>query len=162
MFDFDILFIKPLSSILFNDTDMCVFTYQNTIPTGLISSTPKNKIITQLFLTVQELIHDTQNRYQILGPDLWKSVILHNAIDNITYLDTSIAYPYESNIYHLFFNSNDDYIKENTICIHWYNGGQHSKNFINRFDINTIDPSQCVCTKYIHMINQIKSDEYVQ
>ena len=160
-FDFDILFIKPLSSILFSDIDMCVFTYLDTIPTGLISSTPKNKTITQLFLTAQELIHDTQNRYQILGPDLWKSIILHNAIDNITYLDTSIAYPYESNIYQLFFNSNDDYVKENTICIHWYNGGQYSKDFINSFDINTVDPSQCVCTKYIHMINQIKSDECV-
>ena len=158
-FDFDILFIKPLSPALFTDTDMCVFTYLDTIPTGLVSSTPKNKTITQLFLKAQEVIHNTLNSYQQLGPDLWRSIILHNSGNNVIYLDTSIAYPYESNVYHLFFNSNDDYVKDNTICIHWYNGGHHSKNFINNFDINIVDPYQCVCTKYIHMINQIKSDE---
>ena len=157
-FDFDVLFVRPLPSFLFETVrDMYVFTYENTIPTGFLLSTPKNKYITQLYTIAQKDIHNTRGYYQSIGPNLWKYVLLHllQPIDTITTLANEIAYPYMCNDFHEFFNSTNDKVKENTICIHWYNGSSVAKNFINSMNIDTIDPGMNVCNKYIHRIRSM-------
>ena len=157
-FDFDVLFVRPLPAFLFETVrDMYVFTYSETIPTGFLLSTPKNKYITQLYTTAKKDIHNTRGYYQSIGPNLWKYVLLHlpQPIDTITTLANEIAYPYMCNDFHEFFNSTNDKVTANTICIHWYNGSSVAKDFINSMNIDTIDPGMNVCNKYLHMIKNM-------
>jgi len=157
-FDFDVLFVRPLPAFLFETVrDMYVFTYGGTIPTGFILSTPKNKYITELYNVAKEDIHNTRGYYQSIGPDLWKYVLLNipQPIDTITTLANEIAYPYMCNDYHEFFNSTNDKVKANTICIHWYNGSNEAKDFINTMNMDTIDPGMNVCSKYVCMIKNM-------
>ena len=48
--------------------------------------------------------------------------------------------------------TNDDRIKDNTICIHWYNGAEASRKYINVFDNTKINPEKCVFEKYLYQI----------
>ena len=157
-FDFDVLFVRPLPAFLFETVrDMYIFTYSDTIPTGFLLSTPKNKYITELYNVAKEDIHDTRGYYQSIGPNLWKYVLLHlpQPIDTITTLANEIAYPYMCNDFHEFFNSTNDKVTANTVCIHWYNGSSVAKEFINNMNIDTIDPDMNVCNKYVYMINNL-------
>ena len=154
-FDFDILFIKPIPAYLFeSNVDLYFFSYEDTIATGLLLSTPKNKYITELYNKVKIMIH-TIKTYQGIGPYLWKDCLYNMPADSAVCLSTSMAYPYICLNYHFFFTSNDDFVKDDTFCIHWYNGGSTTKYFLNSFDINDIDPNRSVCHKYIHKINQL-------
>ena len=100
------------------------------------------------------MIH-TIKTYQGIGPYLWKDCLYNMPADSAVCLSTSMAYPYICLNYHFFFISNDDFVKDDTFCIHWYNGGSTTKYFLNSFDINDIDPNRSVCHKYIHKINQL-------
>jgi hypothetical protein len=130
--------------------------YQNTIPTGLLSSTPKNKYITNLYTSVLERIKGGNiGEYQHIGPELWRTTILHRLDGTVAILENDIAYPYMPEDCSLFFNSNVDMCTDSTICIHWFNGSTSAKEYINRNDFSNIDPAQSVCSKYIHMITEL-------
>ena len=156
-FDFDLLFIKPLPSRLFETGhDMIIFVYHRTIPTGFLSSTPKNKYITNLYTNALERIKGGNiGEYQHIGPDLWKTTILHSLDTNVAILENDIAYPYMPEDCSLFFNSNTDLCTDSTICIHWFNGSTSAKQYINTVDFLNINPAQSVCSKYVHMISNL-------
>ena len=156
-FDFDLLFIKKIPDNLFNDLkyDILYFTYSNTIPTGLLLSSPKNSIIENIYLEALNVIKtinlDTNNvDYQIIGPNLWKKHIVQN--EQTYCLSNELVYPYLWNNIDLFFESKTDRITENTFAVHWYNGGNSSKKYINSFDENNINPDRCVIVKYLYKI----------
>ena len=156
-FDFDLLFIKPLPSYLFETGhDMTLFVYHRTIPTGFLSSTPKNKYITNLYTSALERIRGGNiGEYQHIGPDLWRTTILHSLDTNVDILENDVAYPYMPEDCSLFFNSNTDLCTDSTICVHWFNGSKSAKQYINTVDFLNINPTQSVCSKYVHMISNL-------
>ena len=177
-FDFDILFIKTIPEYLFNSNiDLYYFEYGETIPTGLILSTSRNILIEKLFIEATQIIKNmnigNSYPYQILGPNLWNKIIKEfdtNYIQNNTIcLPTSIIYPYIWNNIGQFFiqNNTTDLIQENTIGIHWYNGGADSKNYINsnNLDLN-LNPNSSIVNKYLFQIkyydilSQINATDY--
>jgi beta-1,4-mannosyl-glycoprotein beta-1,4-N-acetylglucosaminyltransferase len=150
--DLDILFIKPIPPSLLKE-EFAVFNYENTIPTGLLLSTPKNKYIECVYLRCKEQIagQSLTGDYQQFGPNLWRDCYFWNIdlFKNVKVLETNTVYPYMFNEPELFFYSNEDRIQPQTYCIHWYNGNKESRKFIDQFDPNTIDSRRNVFEKYI-------------
>jgi hypothetical protein len=154
-FDMDILFIKPLPEFLFNtECDVYLFTYENTIPTGFIASTPQNKLMTFLRNMIPYICKNlTLEQYQILGPWSWKYCYETFCLNepNIKFLSNELVYPYDWITIGKFFYSNDSsHITENTFGLHWYNGWNGTKNFINTFDKSNIKPENNVCERLLY------------
>jgi mannosyltransferase OCH1-like enzyme len=152
-FDMDILFIEKIPNNLFNtDTNTILFTYSDTIPTGLLLSTPKSELLTILYNSALTIIQNkNMNDYQIIGPNLWRQCHLKSSKKNMIFYDNSYVYPYDWITFTKFFNSNDDsYIKKNTFGIHWYNGNPITKEFINSNPfLKDCDAEKNICFRYI-------------
>jgi hypothetical protein len=161
-FDFDILFTKSIPNELFeNSYDLLYFSYCDTIPTGLLFSTPKNTIMTKLYNEAIDCVFqiDVQIKpdYQVIGPHLWDKHI--NSFENSKCLSNDLIYSYRDLNIELLFQPNCDITTVDTFGIHWYNGSPYTKNYINQFDENKIDPTRCVIEKYLHHILQIRNIE---
>ena len=160
-FDFDILFIKPVPNYIFEKefTHNLIYfrygnIYGNTIPTGLIFSSPKNEIITLLYNNACNKIKNLDNNYQQIGPTLWNDVFNKNQNKTTGCLCgfNKMVYPYMWNdIYNIFYSLNDKTTEE-TFGIHWYNGDNLTKKYINEFDINNINPNKNIFEKYLFKI----------
>jgi hypothetical protein len=150
-FDFDILFIKPIPSYVFNNEyEIIYFIYDNTIPTGLLISSPKNGLITKLAECVNYRIKNLNNNYQQIGPHLWREYCIQDKDTKKKLITTSDIYPYLWNEIHLFFESNNNKIVDNTWGIHWYNGSANAKIFINNY-LNNIE-KDVIVNHYISYI----------
>jgi hypothetical protein len=159
-FDMDILFINKIPDYFFqNNIDIYYYYYIFTIPTGLLFSTPKNKLITILYEEAYDIIKNIKNGdknlvYQKLGPDLWMKCFYENRYltQNTFCDDKNTAYAYDCDNILDFFNSNKDVINNNTFCIHWYNGDPQVKKIINNFDEKFINPENSVFERVIYNI----------
>jgi hypothetical protein len=155
-FDFDILFIKPIPEYVFTkDYEFIYFSYENTIPTGLLFSTCKNKYISVLYHFIMDHKDEIENNnnYQYIGPRLWEILLpILNNQEDVLLLSTSDIYPYVWNNIRTFFNTNTNLVTENTWGIHWYNGDNEAKRAINQLNKDNIQPNKNVMEKYIHYI----------
>jgi mannosyltransferase OCH1-like enzyme len=139
-FDMDILFIKPIpKNLLEDESELLLFLDCETVPTGLIFSSKMNKFIEQMYKFILNN-NLNLNSYQILGPHCWNHFYNNNSTNtSIKILPNEYAYPYNWITIKNFFDLNDEsFIKNNTFCIHWFNGGSNTKEFINKFDKNNI------------------------
>jgi hypothetical protein len=152
--DLDILFIKPTPPSLLTNFYIQYFTYSNTVPTGLLVSTPKNNCIEYIYNSCKEKIssQNINNDWQQFGPNLWRDCIFNNSslYENCNILDNKMVYPYMWDEPQILFFSNDDRIMPNTFCIHWYNGNIHSRQFIQNFNPNNIDKNRCIFEKQLY------------
>lgn len=159
-FDMDILFIKKIPDYLFSsNVDIFFYYYIYTIPTGILCSTPKNKLIKKIFETAYEIIKKIKSdhnnlRYQTLGPDLWiRCFSTYNEVtNNVCCLDKNTAYAYDCDNILDFFNSDKNIINDDTFCIHWYNGDPEVKKIVNNFDEKNINPNNSVFENIIYNI----------
>jgi hypothetical protein len=156
-FDFDILFVKKIPDDIFNNTaDILYFSYENTIATGIIASSYKNSKIIFIYNVLLDCLKNLDNNvyYQFLGPNLWKYCFDQPLFNdgNMKYENTGDIYPYTWSIINLFFETNIDLVRDNTWGIHWYNGGESCKRFIN----NDNKLGDTTVEKYIKMIEDIK------
>jgi hypothetical protein len=160
-FDMDILFIKPIPDHLFHtDTELYFYMYLETIPTGLLFSSPKNTFITQLYEKALNIIVNIKSNqthhYQVLGPNLWIKFLNEFKCPCVLHcLIKSDVYPYDSsNIIGIYSNLNC--IEPNTFGLHWYNGDSYTKHFINRLNIQSLNPSNSIIEKMLfNVINNI-------
>lgn len=68
-------------------------------------------------------------------------------------LSMNDVYPYRWNQMDILFQKNDlNYVKENTIGIHWYNGSQITKEFINKADYTCNVSINNIIKKYLPTI----------
>lgn len=152
-FDMDVLFLNRLKGYFTNPLPQgksaVVFSYSDTIATGLVGALPKAPTIikmsrladTYIKLGVQEnfegqaKIHDF---YQAFGPDLWRKVH-HPYLDEradqhpeACAVHVPEVYPYLWNEIHNYFDGprSSDHTYE-IIGIHWYNGSTDARVFIN-------------------------------
>lgn len=159
-FDMDILFINKIPNYYFqNNIDVFYYYYIFTIPTGLLFSTPKNKLISIIYEEACNIIKNIKNEncnltYQKLGPDLWMKCFsqYRNLLEKSLCVDKNTVYAYDCNNILDFFNSNKEVINDNTFCIHWYNGDPEVKKIINYFDEKLINPENSVFERVIYNI----------
>ncbi len=158
-FDLDILFVKKIPQYITESTkDILMFSYYNTIATGLIVSTPKNKAISAIYTLCLNKIRksDINSDWQQFGPTLWMTCykVLNKFFDNTELLDNNEIYPYMWNEPELFFYTNNNKIKDNTWGIHWYNGNINSRKFIDEFiyEPSHIDKDKSIFYKYLYDI----------
>jgi mannosyltransferase OCH1-like enzyme len=157
-FDMDILFIKPIPSYMFCDTtEMSYFMYEGAIPTGLISCKARSKYITLLYeniITYIDVLNSkNNNNYQIIGPILWRSILFeHQSIleNTMKCIETTDIYPVLYYNLNKIYTNSDFSIPANTWGIHWYNGHQMSKHFINNLKSDNLGNS--LIEKYIKEI----------
>jgi hypothetical protein len=149
-FDFDILFIKPIpESFFINDADINIC-YYGEVATGLVYCKPKLEVLKNMVNSIFNILKGTPNLYQQFGPDLWARWLRHTPHNNsVLYFEKNQVYPYTapfiSTIYY-----NNVVLPEETWAIHWYNGAQASKIFINNLDINNMANSTfCNCIKQV-------------
>lgn len=154
-FDFDVLFIKPIPNYLFENKDFYYFTYHNTIPTGLLLSKPNTLYLNVLFNQTLEILKNHNiTSYQVIGPDIWADNIYKNPLylENSECLDNILVYAYDCVNYHLLYESTYNLFNENSFACHWYNGGTHTKKFINKFNDSyngIFDKDRSIIEKYI-------------
>ena len=159
-FDMDILFINKIPDYFFqNNIDIYYYYYIFTIPTGLLFSTPKNKLISIIYEQAYNIIKNIKNgdinlTYQKLGPDLWNHCFYkyRNLTHRLLCVDKNTAYSYDCDNILQFFNTNNTIINNNTFCIHWYNGDPEVKKIINNFDENFINPEKSIFDSVIYNI----------
>jgi hypothetical protein len=163
-FDMDILFVKPIPDFFFEEEiDSFIFIYAEVIATGFLASIPKSYFLKKLYHSALEIINNKNlNNYQKIGPNLWikkyKKLSEKKKI-NIKILDNNSVYPIHSNKLHNLFKLNNKKILRNTFGIHWYNGAPITKEFINNFDINKINPQNSLFEELIYKINNNLAQE---
>ena len=155
----DILFVKPIPDFFFKENiEAYIFNYSRTIPTGFLASIPKSKYLENLYHSALEIINSKNlDNYQKIGPNLWileYKKLGRKAIKNIKILDSNLVYPFLWNQLDNLFKKNN-VLPENTFGIHWYNGAEITKEFINQFDINNINPENSMIYNLIFQIKNI-------
>lgn len=167
--DMDILYIKPLDELKLDGTMI----------TGDIESTDTAIVFdgfhhiigfyltrpnTGFFKNVFEISKNDLNpsEYQSIGSRLLMRLypnmeILKNKHPNLNFsnLPMNFLYPYNDSKIDVLFNSTDEsLINEKTIGVHWYNGSNISKNYINN-NKNISNMEENVISKLIKKYNII-------
>jgi hypothetical protein len=162
-FDMDILFIKPVPDFFFKeDIEAFIFIYSEVIPTGFLASIPKSKYLDKLYKGSLEIIKNKKlNNYQKIGPIIWiekYEKLDKNEKEKIKILDNNLVYPFLWKQLSNLFQKTNSIIPENTFGIHWYNGAPSTKEFINNFDINNINPNNSLFDSLIYKIKDKVQD----
>ena len=157
-FDMDILFTKPIPEFFFKEKNTSfIFIYENVIPTGFLAIEAKTIFLENIYKNSLNIIKNKQlNDYQKIGPIIW--IEEYNKLNQtekskITILDNNLVYPFLWNQLEYLFKMNTKKIKENTFGIHWYNGAIITKEFINNFDENNINPNNSLFEELVYRIN---------
>ncbi len=166
--DTDILFLSSIQNLnLENDRDMACMTYFNVCTTGLIYSKPSTLKMKILLNNAISLVQDNKFRksYQALGPSLWTNLIINNRINfhDINFLDAYKIYPYmypelgiNPNLYDFYYGDDDFYIDNKIQGIHWYNGNELSKYFIEYHLTDSLRANTSF-TPFSKVINHLKT-----
>jgi mannosyltransferase OCH1-like enzyme len=159
-FDMDILFIKPLPDFFFNeDVDSYIFIYGEVIATGLLAFKNKSNFLKKLYNSALNIITNKNlDNYQKIGPIIWikeYKKLIKKETSKINILDNNLVYPIFWNELHYLFkqNNNSNKIFNNTFGIHWYNGAPTTKEFINNFNMNNINPENSLFEKLVYRMN---------
>lgn len=144
-FDMDILFLKPFQDEMLTFTEsksLKTVSYSNTIATGFCIALPNSSLMKEMSRRLDQIILESTytEKYQSLGPDLWRDVIgrsymnsslhLHPEIEAIDY---KVIYPFLytelDKLYSTEFS--DERINKETLGIHWYNGASLTRKYLN-------------------------------
>jgi hypothetical protein len=150
-FDFDILFIKEIPERFYNNDADIIICYYGVIATGLVCCKPGISILKNMVNSIFDILKGSPNLYQQFGPDLWTYWLKHMPHNNnIVYFEKIELYPYYASLLDSIYHTNEMIIPEETWAIHWYNGAQNTKVFINNLDMNNLTNSTfCNCIKQI-------------
>jgi hypothetical protein len=157
-FDCDILFYKRVPDDLLNlkKNNIGIFSYENRLPIGFIFSHPNTPLLDYLFVRINNILNGNiieSDKYQQFGVRIWTNLLKVPIINNyITIFPTEVVYSYVWNNVNQLYNTNNDINTDKTIGIHWYNGAEISKKYINYTNFNNINPNTSVMNKYVHKV----------
>jgi len=149
-FDLDVLFLNPIPKeflLSSSESKTCVLTsYDQCIPTGFIGGVPRCSIfeIASAFLDsyLSENARHMAN-YQSIGPNLWTRILdpyldeMLNDHPSVFFVEPRVIYPYLWNEIALLFNPHIGLrISSRTVCVHWFNGAQNTRDFLNQFNFS--------------------------
>lgn len=152
--DMDILFIRPMNHLNlhgkiirgdFNTIEAIICYYdgryvddkQKYFSTGLLFGAPNSKFYNLLLKQISKNFNPKEymSATNLLYPSLFGNLMgILKVMPELHFanLDMSDVYPYRWNQMDILFEKNDlEKIKENTIGIHWYNGSQKTREFLN-------------------------------
>jgi hypothetical protein len=172
--DLDILFIRSMTSIDINnrmiigessklDTAI-IFKDLGYHPIGFYLSKKNNPFFAKIFKMSKENFSNTD--YQSIGEHLlsklfpgWGSIKNQFPDLNIADMHANTVYPFLSHEVNKIFKGNFIFslisktkIRKNTIGIHWYNGSNKTKEYINEFERRK--KIKGIISKYIKIIEQ--------
>jgi len=150
--DMDILYVKPLSNIKVENRMMIgnikaidtviVFKDYGYHPIGFYLSSGSNPFF-QL-ISENAIKNFDSKEYQSVGrllldklyPD-YNTISHHHSNLNILDMTSSTIYPFSPRLINLIFNMNaKQFVRKETIGIHWYNGSKISKDFNNTYHLH--------------------------
>jgi len=167
-FDMDILFTKPIPDFFFQtNIESFIFIYAEVIPTGFLVTKPKSKYLEVMYNKSLEIIKNKKlDDYQKIGPIIWieeYNKLNENEKSKIKILENKLVYPFLWKELHNLFKNENATIPSETFGIHWYNGAPETKEFINNFNINNINPNNNLFEAFIYkMDNNLGQDFYQQ
>lgn len=135
--DSDILFQENLlESISAESLNFSLIAYHNTITTGFVSCDLGQPFVSSLYESSIEKIESKsfETEYQGLGPDLWSKTYINNRHQcaDANFLPIVYFYPYKwFDLDNFYNNPAPDFLGSSVIGVHWYNGNEKSKIFIN-------------------------------
>jgi len=152
--DFDIIYIKNMEKIFSNYTKDIIFrvTGKNGYiycPIGLLISKGNQTFYKDLYNRVMGVLKNDKQWYQKFGMDNYNKLLHINDAKksvemskkyNCVYLGQEYYLPYQWNELELIFDTIDKTrIVENTVGIHWFNGADRSRKYVNY--VEKIDPN---------------------
>jgi hypothetical protein len=161
--DSDILFLKNIErEVLGDKNDLVVVSYHNTIATGLIYSTPSNEMITTLYNSALKKIKNKSfyGEYQSLGPHLWADCFLDfpKIFHEARFMEVGSVYPYDWRSLKAFYYEPDlGLLSENTLGVHWYNGNEISRHFLEYALIDQLKPRN-KGTPFLSIIDKLRPE----
>ena len=136
--DVDILYIKPIDSVLKEEFGFA-FVYHENPYIGFYIAKPAQSIFETLFNDCVSAVRRNMNDgYQSLGADRWRQFgspenILRQYPEGLN-LPMEVVYPYTaSEVDDMLFGSSRN-VTSDTIGLHWYNGSPKAKQYQNKFD----------------------------
>jgi hypothetical protein len=159
-FDFDTLFINKIPEDLLN-TNECHFNkYYGVLNNAFLVAPPKSPIIKIILDNIKLILHSNQinNNYMLFGSPLITRLLLKQNgtpnFDGIKFIPNKLNCPYLCDQIDKLFYSNIDLTTESTFAIHWYNGSNISRKFVNDFNKNKINDS-CIFEKLVKKLNLV-------
>jgi hypothetical protein len=159
--DFDILFYRkiPDNLLKLRINDIGIFTYHGFVAIGFIFSHKNNPILDYILMLIAIFMKDTKLGYQSLGTKIWSRLPhIPQFKSYINFLSNDICYSYLWNNLAGLFKNTIDITTDSTIGIHWYNGADIAKEYINNADFSNINPDKSIMDKYVYnVINDLKT-----
>jgi len=160
--DLDILFIKKIPDSLFEIDKLMFNTYYGVINNAVIISRKENYIIKKIIDVIFEMLktNNVKNEYMQFGPTLITNIIKNTSFEeDVYYIPNDMTCPYLCSENEKLFFSNEDQTTKDTFALHWYNGGEHSRNYCSNFDINNINSDRCIFEKLLSEIVKVNIDK---
>jgi len=135
--DSDILFRERISKIFSKDElNFALINYHNTISTGFVSCRLEHPFVGALHECAIKKIESKsfKTEYQGLGPDLWAETFIkkRDLCSDVNFLPIHCIYPYKwFDLDNLYSNPSNKILSSSVVGVHWYNGNEKSKVFIN-------------------------------
>ena len=153
--DFDILYTNSLSTKVNTKKDVCIFKCSSYLETGekivnkktmyypvaLFLCKPQTEFFK--YILKESKLNYSQENYQCLGASLFRKLfsvygnLLHdnkNYNSTIEILDETYYLPWAWNLVNEFLDKKDNVLPENNIGIHWFNGSNRVKKYLNNID----------------------------
>jgi hypothetical protein len=128
--DFDIIYIKDLTSKLNFEEDTIIF-HRWYYPVGLFITMPNSRIFQYLLEKCK--IHYNRNNYQCLGSNLFsnlfETVDIKHIQNSIKICDIDYYLPFTWEEIDEFLLKVENTLPENCIGLHWFNGANASKQY---------------------------------
>lgn len=168
--DFDIIYFNNIEDYYHNKgisehKNVILYRYSNVYPVGLFLCNRNNSVFDVILKHIESYYN--KDYYQCLGSSMIqnlfhshkaKQIILQMKLSEL-HIDNADCYlPFKWNKYELLYNNNTSLKKEtyknnkNILGIHWFNGGEESKEYNNRLDNQFKDNSfqiNCLMDQFV-------------
>jgi hypothetical protein len=166
--DLDILHLKPIDNAISTKKDLFIhkYEYSDVITTGIIGSIKNHPKFQIIFEEMNSIINENTQLYdyQAIGPSIFTKY---------KYLFTDNEYIEPTSFYPIEWYDIQEYYKDNMFDydfygIHWYNGSNYTRKFINEFEKifnnkHLIEDKYCFINKlikkfYLDKINKFSTN----
>lgn len=153
-FDFDTLFINKIPDEILNTKECHFNKYYGVLNNAFLVASPKSPIIGLILDNIKLILHSNliTNNYMLFGSPLITRLLLNKdgtpKMDGIKFIPNELNCPYLCDQMDKLFYSNIDLTTDRTFAIHWYNGSNISRKFVNDFNKNKIS-GYCIFEKLL-------------
>lgn len=160
--DLDIIYTSNVEEKITNNKNTTIFKCEGNdsgnsfeyIPVGFFLSKPNKNFFK--FIVKQTKFHYNKNHYQSIGPNMFNELFLNNnrlqEVDpDIEVLDNTYYLPFQCYEMDEFLKKKENKLQKTTIGIHWFNGNNKTKKYLNTLDdrIKNNFKIECYLDKFV-------------